>query len=64
MSKSSKYTTDLDLKDLLSSFMADISTKIDDSFSASKLDSTNTELGFLRDELKSNVATLLILCIL
>ena len=56
MSKSSKHTTDLDLKDLLSSFMTDISTKLD-SFSA-KLDSTNAELGSLRDELRSNVATI------
>ena len=63
MSKSSKHTTDLDLKDLLSSFMTDISTKMADmstkidSLSA-KLDSTNADLGSLRDELKSNVATI------
>ena len=50
----------MDLKDLLSSFMADISTKIADmstkidSLSA-KLDSTNEDLGSLRNELKSNV---------
>ena len=63
MSKSSKHTTDLDLKDLLSSFMTDISTKMADmstkidSLSA-KLDSTNEDLGSLREELKSNVATI------
>jgi hypothetical protein len=56
MSKSSKHTTDLDLKDLLSSFITDISTKI--AAMSTKLDSTKEKLGSLREELKSNVATI------